>query len=718
VAPPSGFNSTTALQNEYAASTSVSFHNAAAAWTDPTTPATGNGIRIALVDTGIDTSNAEFTGRIVSASQDFAGHTSISGPGTHGTYVAMIAAAARDGSGTVGIAPEADLLVLRVDRGSSCPTNCRFSNSAIANAINYAASNGARVLNLSLGGSSASADVKAAIQAAAAAGVVIVISAGNDGKEQPTDFALDVLAAGGGNVIIAGAVDSTGTMPSWSNRAGSAQASYLDALGVNVPVKIGSQSYSLNGTSFSAPQISGAVALLAQAFPTLSAHDIVDILLTTAHDVGATGTDAIYGRGILDIAAAMAPIGTTSLAGTGSAITLGDTYGAGSEAMGDALTTASLGTVVLDKYSRAYTTNLGRTMRSASLVPRLRNSLSSEQRTLAGSSDAASFAFTIDATATGRAQPWPVDMRLSQEDAEQARVLAARVALRLSPKTQVGFAFSDTANGLVAQLQGADRPAFFIAQDASSEEGFRADDRVSLALRRQLGQWGLTAGGESARIVSGAPMQIDGSLRDSRSRDGMSRFGLALDRRFGDFDMAFGLSWMNENRTVLGARFSDAFGGKGADSFIVDGRLGWQFAPSWRLAGAWREGWTMARSAGLIAEGSQLRSRAWSIDLSRQQVFGKSDSIALRVAQPLRVEQGKLRLDLPVAYDYSTGTATFGTRSLNLAPTGREIMGELAWSGRLFSGYATAGVFYRKDPGHYAELPDDKGVAVRWSTGF
>ena len=126
----------------------------------------------------------------------------------------------------------------------------------------------------------------------------------------------------------------------------------------------------------------------------------------------------------------------------------------------------------------------------------------------------------------------------------------------------------------------------------------------------------------------------------------------------------------------------------------------------------------MARSAGLIADGSQLRSRAWSFDVSKRQVFGQSDSIALRIAQPLRVESGRLRLDLPVAYDYATGTTTFGTRSLNLAPDGREVMGELAWNGRLFSGFATASVFYRRDPGHYAQVPDDKGIALRWSKGF
>ena len=73
----------------------------------------------------------------------------------------------------------------------------------------------------------------------------------------------------------------------------------------------------------------------------------------------------------------MNPIGGTSFAGTDNTVVLGNTIGAGSEAMGDALTGASLGTVVLDKYNRAYSFDMGRNLRSASIVPKLRNASSS-----------------------------------------------------------------------------------------------------------------------------------------------------------------------------------------------------------------------------------------------------------------------------------------------------------------------------------------------------
>ena len=53
-----------------------------------------------------------------------------------------------------------------------------------------------------------------------------------------------------------------------------------------------------------------------------------------------------------------------------------------------------------------------------------------------------------------------------------------------------------------------------------------------------------------------------------------------------------------------------------------------------------------------------------------------------------------------------------------LTPSGRELIGELAWRGTLWGGDAGASVFYRKDPGHIAGLPDDKGIAVKWGRGF
>ena len=77
-----------------------------------------------------------------------------------------------------------------------------------------------------------------------------------------------------------------------------------------------------------APQVAGAVALLAQAFHNLSGAQIVNLLLSSARDAGDAGTDPVYGRGILDIGRAFAPQGSTALAGTSVAVPLADIAGA------------------------------------------------------------------------------------------------------------------------------------------------------------------------------------------------------------------------------------------------------------------------------------------------------------------------------------------------------------------------------------------------------
>jgi hypothetical protein len=201
-------------------------------------------------------------------------------------------------------------------------------------------------------------------------------------------------------------------------------------------------------------------------------------------------------------------------------------------------------------------------------------------------------------------------------------------------------------------------------------------------------------------------------------RDGMTRFAIAADRNFGALEMGLMASWLAEDHTVLGARLHDSFGAGGADSVFLDGNLAWPFAPGWRLGAAWRQGFTHARAGGLIAPGSRLASNAWSFDVSRQAVFAASDTLALRVAQPLRVQSGGLNFDLPVAYNYETLTATNGISNVNLSPNGRELDGEIAWRGSLWGGGASASVFYRHNPGNFVQLADDKGLAVSWKTGF
>jgi len=691
-------------------------HGAPTAWVAGNT---GSGETIAIIDTGIFAQESEFAGRISSSSTGINGNNSHVGTDDHGTFVALVAAAANNGAGTVGIAYNANIMAIRADDPGSCAgaEGCSFSD--IAAGIDWAVNNGATVVNISLGGERASASEKQAVLRAANAGVVVVVSAGNDGGANPDSFGREMALAGGGNVIIVGSVGSSGGISSFSNRAGNGANYYIAALGSGIRVTLGGASYGISGTSFSAPQVSGAVALLAQAFPNLTAPQLVELLLTSAQDVGVPGVDNIYGHGVLDIYNAFQPKGATTLAGhSASVIPLGDTSAVGSPAMGDALVAQSLSAIVLDKYQRAYEYDLGYTMRGSTVSTRLLDAVGPQTRFVSAAGEQASMAFTIDASAQAAGLGAAARMRLTQEDADAARVLAARVALNVSPGTKLGFAYAESADGLVMQLQGQQRPAFLVARSATGDDGiFRRTD-MALAMRHQMGRWGLTISGESGETVTGNSLRIAEDPFTQRKRDQVQSMGVGFDRRFGGIEAVLGLSWMSEERTVLGARFHDAFGGGGANTMFVDASAGMDLAAGWRVYGTMRNGWTFADRSSVISSGSVIYSNGWSIDFERQGVFGATDRLGLRIAQPLRVAGGGLNLNLPVSYDYDTLTAGYRVLPLSLSPAGRELMGELAWHGRLWGGGASAGLFYRRDPGHYADMPDDAGLAVRWSGGF
>lgn len=734
------------LTSEYNRSSGPSQHGAITPWS---AGYTGQGVTIGIVDTGIDSDSPEFAGRLSAASADVAGTRGLdNAESDHGTNVALVAAAARDGIGVVGMAFNATIAMFRADTAGTCAINdpndpkdgCKLADSAIAQGVDRAVAAGAKVINLSLGGSSPSTTLRSAVARAASAGVVVIVAAGNDGDStdagvdpnNPDPFATGLRQSGAGNVIIAGSVDKDNVFSVFSNRAGAEANWFLSARGEKVccvyengVLKITTDAsgqrfqYVFSGTSFAAPQVAGAAALLFQAFPNLTATQVVDLLLRTARDAGAAGTDSTYGRGLLDLAAAFAPQGTTSLAGTAIPVPVSDTTGVTSGPMGDAGPRAgSIDTIVLDSYQRAYGLNLAVGLRGAQLQPKLGPALETNSRNLSLGGGKVALAFSVDATGRISKLPWTGQLRLSREQAEQARVLAARAVMQLAPGRQIGFAFEQGADGLVAQLQGRDQPAFLIARSPLDDLGFGTTGQASFAVREGLGAWGLTVSAERGSAQAASRINLAEFAGNRLPGVPASRIGLSFDRRFGDLDAALGASWLIERDSVLGARFHKAFGASGADSLFLDASAGWQVSPGWRLGAAWRSGFTRPHAGGLVMAGSRLTSSAWAVDAERTGVFGVNDSLALRIAQPLRVASGGLSLNLPVDYSYTTLSPIYGQRLLSLAPKGREQDVELVWRGGLWNGTALASVYYRKDPGHYSNLPDDRGMAISWNRRF
>jgi hypothetical protein len=477
------------------------------------------------------------------------------------------------------------------------------------------------------------------------------------------------------------------------------------AVGVDdrAPNQNGTQ-YIWSGTSFSAPTISGAVALMAQAFPNLSGKQIVQLLFNNADDLGAAGVDSVYGNGALDLARAFAPQGQTSLANSQSPVSL-TSNGNLPAVAGDAKSGTGLGAIILDGYNRAYVVNLAKTLRAADAEHPLARSLMGDVRVAGGHAGPVSVAMTVSER-HDLVRGFALDrLGIGPDDARKARLIAGSAVARLDKKTAVAFGFSEGAKALERRLNGAAPEAFLIAKDIAGEPGFAAKRNGSVAVRRQFGHTGVTLSSETGNVWQDVQTSATGSPYRWTS--------VAVDRAFGRNWLSFDLSRLEEKQSVLGGRMSDALGGGGAMSLFLDAEARHDFGNGWSADLMARRGWT-SFGAGKFQTG------AYSFDLSKRGVLGSNDELGLRLAQPLRVESGGLAMWLPTSYDYATQTATSAFSTMSLRPSGREVDAELSYGSNLLGGNAWLGgnLFYRRQPGHIADATDDAGAAIRFSLGF
>jgi hypothetical protein len=684
---------------EYRRSTAAVGANAIPAWSSG---ANGEGITIGFVDSGIDQASPEFAGRIAPQSRDVTGlDRGIQDVEGHGTSIAGVAAAARNDSGIMGVAWAARLAVMRADSGR-CDNGCAYTDSAIAAGLQGAADAGARVISLSLGGTPGTPTLRTAFVRTAQAGALLVVSAGNDSAAEVDPLATAAIANAGRAVIIAGAVDQSGVLADFSNRAGAAQDQYLAAVGVRVrSFDHTGAAFLYSGTSYAAPTIAGAVAVLAQAFPTLTAPQIADILLRSADDAGAPGTDAVYGRGILNLGRALAPAGTTSLAGTAIPVPL-DSSGSLGTAFGAGLATGQgLAAIpVTDSYGRDYLVELGPQLRPAAagrLAGRLQAAALARAATTAA---AGSWRFGLELHATGEADAIAADP-FRDEDASVAelgfaqRGMDARAAQR-SPlrdtRLVVGhgnMALTLAEGRLATETLPGSAPGGFVADDGlAPDDGTGLDGRRLLMAEAATGPLRLAVAAADTRLP--LPDAGRGSLRQQR-------LTLAAEVVRGPLAVAVHLAGGAEQGALLGTRLSPAFGLRGG-RFLVAGtavdieRNGFGL----RLAGA--RGWhrpDLASGALLLADGA-LPSQSWSLAGWAPLAQGR---LQISLAQPMALTGGGFRL--------ANGTA------IAAAPEARERALELGYS----RGVVSVAAFHRAAAGHQRGL-QDSGAALAFRTRF
>ena len=259
----------------------------------------GSGVVVAVIDTGIDDTHPDLSGRFVTG-RDFSGlgspdGTAPVGPSSyHGTMVAsLIAGQGETSGGVIGVAPGVSLMSLSIGLGVSGAD----TDQQIADAMIWAVDNGAKVINLSLTRNSRTwpASWDEAFLYALENDVVVVSASGNrpDGSGSPS---------------------APGTMPGvlsvgglTKSKAGSERSSTEGiAIDITAPAEDlfgsfpGGEIRSWAGSSAAAPLVSGLVALMRQADPAASANDILQRLIASSDDLGEPGFDGVFGFGAIN----------------------------------------------------------------------------------------------------------------------------------------------------------------------------------------------------------------------------------------------------------------------------------------------------------------------------------------------------------------------------------------------------------------------------------
>ncbi|MBW2999787.1 S8 family peptidase [Candidatus Woesearchaeota archaeon] len=254
--------------------------------------ATGEGVTVCIVDTGIDKDHPDLQANIAGGINFVPKGRTIDlnkweDDNGHGTHVAGTIAALDNSIGVVGVAPSASLLVVKaLDRRGS-----GYLSDIIAG-IEFCVDNGADVISMSLGTNSDILEMQNAVDAAYAAGVLLVAAAGND-----YSGAVDYPGAYS-SVIAVAATDINDNIASFSDVGPEVE---LAAPGVNIFSTYKNGEYDTKSvTSMATPHVSGVAALAIQTNPTLTNAEIRTLLQTTADDLGAPGYDTIFGYGLVD----------------------------------------------------------------------------------------------------------------------------------------------------------------------------------------------------------------------------------------------------------------------------------------------------------------------------------------------------------------------------------------------------------------------------------
>jgi len=680
---------------------------------------TGQGVTIGIVDFNFVFSSNQVTfapGSVGPNAQMQALYTAQTGlaPTTdqHGQAVAVTAAGNGNG-GVQGLAFNST--VLAVDYFSNVNSSTTVQGGVtyhVSDPWTYITSRGVRIINTSYGYEASDiianpprvsqAYVLASAATAVQNGALLVSAAGNAGGANPQQYDLDtisdlnaagVLNSGPGAYIIVGAVDQNNQIANFSDRAGSEAAYYMVAPGVNLTLPWNGSLAIVSGTSFSTPLVSGAAAIIMQRWPNLTARQVATILFDSATPLG---DPSIYGHGLLNVYAALEPIGVTTMAVadgtappvTGTGLVLGSVFGDAPQ-----LHQALVQVMILDSFGRDFEIDLSHAAIARPTLPDMfgvmENRLGWHSAGLSVG-DGAAFSFDVKRNPEDGIVPFQALAGLENQSAHQS-------AFRLSG-AQDGFAWiagtgmslheglADDSDGFIsASLTNPFLPAVGAAPGSFAALAVPLDDSLKLSL-----------GAAHAENQGLGDLQL--SMRNSADT---AMIRLTHDTASWQFSLEAGSTL--ETGGLFG---SVASGGlKMAD----------RAATAWATATAKTEldaNWALKGTITLAATGvthpeaslitsiGPVYATGFALGLSGHDIFRGGDGLFFILDQPLRAEAAMATLATGIGRDWSTGGVIMGQAQASLVPSGRELDFETGYGLSLGDWRAQANAAFAYDANH------------------
>lgn len=614
---------------------------------------TGQGVTVGVTDDGAINVNGELDGRISSMSKDF-GYVTAGGVRTkrdtlgdeqsdHGTAVANIIGAAANGTGTVGYAPGVKIAVLRISDWDADTKTETLTH--VIEAIDYAGKQGIKILNSSLS-TGGNAVWGSAVTRFAATGGLIVKSAGNDAGASPDD-APAINDSNRGAILFVGALApyvNAYQLETYSDRAGTMMDRYVVAVGRNTTTLVGGTTAIFAGTSSAAPVVTGLVADIVSKWPQLSGQQAGTIVLNTAKDIGDPGVDAVFGHGLVDFKAALAPVnptlsnGVTQTSLSTSAMILPDMIGV------EAIHTALSDVTLLDAYGRNYSGSIAAMVAKPQMTDPHR--IARRMRQLGNQIELSYASFSAN---FGYAQSGP----RSANGGTETEATSANIAYAVNG-TGVRMAWN-AASSLQTDVMGLAPFADGVIAYAPQADNNIGVDRVIAGGKLGLTvAFGSQAGGE-ARAFTSSWSTAHTDLR---------------------------LSLIDERDTIMGVPTgSGALRlGRGARTIAFELHRTFDFARGWRLEGYGSVGVTRLKidKMSLVTGATPLIGSRMGLQATHAAFGGQ---LSFGAAQPLRIESGAARLTYGTGYDLAAQALRYATTSASLAGTRRV---------QLTAGYAKA----------------------------